>query len=283
MHTEGYLTTSQAPRLYWQGWRCGPQQAAPSAAQPLLIIHGIGEHSGRYEQTARQFVQAGYVVYAYDLRGHGKSPGVRGHIDQFEDYVSDAAAFVRFVSEHHAMMPPILLGHSLGGLIAAHYAAQHAQAIRALILSSPFWGFGMRVPQWKHGLAYALSSVWPSLTMKRPRHHGIALSHDPQVIAAWERDPLVHRVASARCYVEIRRAAQALPSVLPRLRVPTLALQAGEDLIGSADAVTQFFPLIGSAQKQLIIYDGFYHEVLNEVDRARVIQDLLAWLRPQPR
>jgi len=269
----GYVDVRPGTALYYQHW--GPRDRG----SPLVIVHGAGEHSGRYAETARRLAQAGFAVWAFDLEGHGRSPGVRGHIRRFGDYLTDLAAFIRFVSQQHGGALPVLLGHSLGGMIATHYAAVHGNTIRALVLSSPLWGLRARIPLWKHLLAYGLSGIWPSLTLRRPRTLELVISHDPAVTERYLTDPLMHFVASARFYVEMRRAEAELPQRLPQVSVPVLILQAGDERIASAEAAQRLFPLVGASDKRLIVYDGYYHEVLNEVGRDRVVQDLLDWLR----
>jgi alpha-beta hydrolase superfamily lysophospholipase len=254
------------------------QWPVPSAQKTIVLVHGGGEHSGRYEETAKRLNQESFSVIAPDLRGHGKSPGQRGHVLRFEEYLEDVAAcLARDVPADQR--PPILLGHSLGGLVCTYYAIAHPQTIRCLVLSSPLWGLNVPVSAWKHAVACGLSGLWPSFAMRRPVHAGEVLSHDPQVKASYLNDPLVHFTVSCRFYTEMRHRQEQLPTVLPQLSVPVLILQASEDRIASAEATRRLFPLVGSAQKRLIVYDGFYHEILNEVEKERVIQDLVAWLR----
>jgi alpha-beta hydrolase superfamily lysophospholipase len=167
----------------------------------------------------------------------------------------------------------------LGGLIASVYAAAHSDTLRALILTSPAWDLTVPVPAWKRAVARLVSPLWPSLTLKRPHIGGAMISHDPDIAARYDADPLIHGWASLRFYTEFRRVAAQLPQLLPRVTVPALVLQAGDDHVVSADATRRLFPLIGASDKHLIVYDGYYHEVLNEVDRARVRTDLLTWLR----
>ena len=256
------------------------QWPAPSAQGIIVLVHGGGEHAGRYEETARRLNQEGFSVVAPDLRGPGKSPGQRGHILRFEEYLEDVAACLdTHVPPEHR--PPILLGHSLGGLVCTYYAIAHPAAIRCLVLSSPLWGLNVPVPAWKHQLACALSAVWPSFSMRRPVNSGEVLSHDPDVGPRYLNDPLVHFKVSCRFYTEMRAHMEQLPQALPKLSVPVLVLQAGDDRVASAEATRRLFPLVGAAQKRLVVYDGFYHEILNEVEKARVIQDLVAWLRSQ--
>ena len=254
------------------------QWLVSTSKRTIVLVHGGGEHSGRYEETARRLNQEGFSVVAPDLRGHGRSPGQRGHVLRFEEYLEDVAAcLARDVPADQR--PPILLGHSLGGLVCTYYAIAHPEMIRCLVLSSPLWGLNVPVPAWKHAVACSLSTVWPSFAMRRPVHAGEVLSHDPQVKTSYLNDPLVHFTVSCRFYTEMRARLEQLPRVLPQFTVPVLVLQAGEDRIASADATRQLFSLVGSAQKRLIVYDGLYHEILNEVEKERAIQDLVTWVR----
>lgn len=244
----------------------------------IVLVHGGGEHSGRYEETAKRLNQEGFSVVAPDLRGHGRSPGQQGHVLRFEEYLEDVGVcFQRDVPPNQR--PPILLGHSLGGLVCTYYAIAHPETIRCLALSSPLWGLNVPVPAWKHAIACGLSGLWPSFAMTRPTRSGDVLSHDPEVKTRYLNDPLVHFTVTSRFYTQMRRHLEQLPQALPKLTVPVLVLQAGEDQVASADATRRLFPLVGSAQKRLIVYEGFYHEILNEVEKERVIQDLVAWLR----
>ncbi|MDP3703838.1 MAG: lysophospholipase [Candidatus Omnitrophota bacterium] len=244
----------------------------------IVLVHGGGEHAGRYEETATRLNREGFSVVAPDLRGHGRSPGQRGHVLRFEEYLEDVAACLeRDVPADQR--PPILLGHSLGGLVCTYYAIKYPAAIRCLVLSSPLWGLNVPVPAWKHAVACGLSTVWPSFAMTRPMNSAEVLSHDPMIGRKYEDDPLVHVAVSCRFYTQMRRCLEQLPRVLPQLTVPTLVLQAGDDRIASAEATRRLFPLVGAAQKRLIVYDGFYHEILNEVEKERVIQDLVTWMR----
>ena len=271
-HEEGWLETGKEPSLYWQRW------APAGDAVPLVILDGGGEHSGRYGETAARLTREGYAVHAFDLPGHGRSPGKRGHISSFDVYIEALRRFITQISANGVIQPPVLIGHSLGGLVATLYAVRYPEHIRCLVLSSPLWGLSVPVPGWQRLLARLLSPLWPSLTLERPRQTGAALSHDPQVEARYQSDPLVHFRASVRLYTEIQDRCGALPRELPKLKVPLLLMQAGSDRVVSPEAVKRLFPAVGSARKQLILYEGFYHELFNEVEKERVFRDLLGFL-----
>ncbi len=272
-HTTGTFDGRGGLRLYCQRW------VPASAWTTLVVVHGGGEHSGRYAQTAQVLNREGIAVHAFDLRGHGRSPGIRGHVGRFNEHLGDLAAFLRSVREPSSAGVPVLFGHSLGGLIAARFAAEQPGTVRGLICSSPLWGLALTVPWWKHALAYALSPVWPSLTLNRPKIDAEALSHDPDAQAEYLNDPLIHTKASLRFYVELRRQFARLPACVRQLRLPVLVLQAGADCVVSVEATKTTFAAIGAMQKRLILYDGYCHELLQEVGREAVLRDLIDWLR----
>ncbi len=272
-HSEGFFHTSDRVALYYQQWTSSANR------WPVVLVHGAGEHSGRYAQTAARLNQDGFSVYAFDLPGHGQSPGTRGHIARLEDCLTAIRMFLQQVSQDCPETRPILLGHSFGGLLSPLYAARFPETLSGLVLSSPLWGVAVAIPIWKRALAHLLNPVWPSLTMRRPSTIEQTLSHDPHVAAQYARDPLTHTRASVHFYVELHRALSQLPSALPQLQLPVLVLQAGDDRIASAEATTRLFPGIGSPRKKLIVYEGYYHEVLNEVGNETVLQDLITWLR----
>ncbi len=272
---QGYLKIADGRFLHTREW-------TPAAALggPIVLVHGAGEHSGRYDRLARELAAQGYGIFAMDLPGHGTSPGKRGHL-RLGDAVDALARFIDKVAEEQGQKP-VLIGHSLGGLVSTLFAADKPQAIRGLVLSSPLWGLSVRVPAWKQFVAKLLVPFVPSLTMRRPRHSGFVLSHDPIVKERYFHDPLVHFRASIGFYRELLETMARLPEVLKRLTVPLLVLQAGDERIASADAVRELFPLAASPHKRLRIFDGWYHEVFNEIDRSQAIDELRQWLHALP-
>jgi lysophospholipase len=273
IHASGYFKTRRGPALFYQQWTIPKTQAL------VVIVHGAGEHSSRYQPTARRLNDDGYAVYAFDLPGQGRSPGIRGHIRRFDDYLSDLDDFLRFIAPQAAEHRPILVGHSFGGLVSTYYALLHPEAIAGLVCSSPLWDLALVVPRWKQILAHALAPLWPSLTLSRPLIGAEMLSHDPEAQAQYLHDPLIHGKTSVRLYVELRRRFAQLPQLIGRLSMPVLVLQAGEDRVVSVEATKTLFALIGASQKRLIVYEGYCHELFNEVGRDVVWRDLVAWLQ----
>lgn len=274
-HTEGKFNASDGLELYHQAWQ---PDGAPRAV--LAVVHGYGEHSGRYLNLVNYFAPRGYALYAYDLRGHGLSAGQRGHINRFDEYLADTDAFLKLVREHEPGNKVFLLGHSLGGLIVAAYAEAHPGELTGLIMSSAFLQFKLKVPGWKAALAQAMSALNPAMTMKNDLPAS-CLSHDPAVVAAYDTDPLNHHVATSRWFTEILAAQTRTVEQATALQVPVLVLYAGDDLIGDPEGSATFFERVPLADKVQHRYDGYYHEIFNEVNKEVVFKDLEAWLTPR--
>jgi lysophospholipase len=242
----------------------------------ISVVHGYGDHGGRYKRLARYFTPLGFTVYAIDLRGHGESPGKRGHIRQFEDYLLDIDAFLTYVRGSALGNPILLLGHSMGALAAVRYVEERETEIAGLALSSPFFGVKMAVPTWKRAAAMHLSRFMPTLTM--PSDLNVEwLTHDPEILAETVRDRLVHRDATPRWFTEALKAQEAAVGSTDRIQVPVLLQVAGDDRIADA-AVTERFIERLSCPVTVHRYAGLYHEIYNEVERDTVFADLARWI-----
>jgi alpha-beta hydrolase superfamily lysophospholipase len=247
----------------------------------LAVVHGYGEHSARYHLLAGEVVPRGLAVYTFDLRGHGRSGGRRGHIRGFSDYLDDVALFLAAVRREQPQVPLFLTGHSLGGLIAARCAevdaGLSAAGVAGLILSSPFLRVRLPVSPLKLAAARVLSRVAPAVDIGNPLRVE-DLSHDPEVLAGTSADTLNHRVATARWAVETLSAQGAALVEAGRLRLPLLLLYAGDDRIADPGASEELFAAAASADKTAHRYDGLFHEIFNEVGREQVAADLAAWV-----
>lgn len=241
----------------------------------LILVHGFGEHSGRYAHVAQWFAARGVAVYALDQRGHGRSPGPRGHIARFAQYLSDVVALRKQVTSE-APGPLLLLGHSFGGLVVLRYLESAPAGVTGAIVSSPFLAVAFKVPAWKALLGKALADVLPSLpfpTGINPDH----LSHDAAVVRAAVADPLCHTVMTPRAYREIMAAQQHALAERERIAVPLFFGIAGDDRL-VARLETQRFAGSLTGDVTVRVYDGMFHEILNEPDRDAVFADIAPWL-----
>lgn len=248
-----------------------------------VVVPGYCDHRGRYRHVAAHLVAAGYQVLTCDLRGHGESAGVRGFVQRFSDYVDDLRAFVsearRLAGPGGTGSKPLLVGHSMGGLVALQYVLAEPDAAAALALSAPFLGIKVKVPGWKRTLGTAASKLVPTLAMPNgiPAEH---LSHDTSIVEGYKTDPLVTHNATARWFTETLAAHADTLARAGRIRLPVLMQQPGDDRIVDGPAAEAVFERLGSADKNLTAYPGLYHEIFNErtADRQRVLADLTSWL-----
>ena len=270
-HWEGEITGEQGIRIWCQSWR--PE--APKAV--LVVIHGLGEHSGRSGHVVDYLVPRGYAIYALDHRGHGRSGGQRGHVGRFAEFTADLRRLIERVQAAEPGQPIFLLGHSLGGTIALQYALEHPHGLAGVIASSPGLARKFKVPRAKLFLGRLMSVLWPTLTF----HSGLPadqLSHDPQVASAYTSDPLVHDLVTARLFTEVTRAGEAVLARAQDLKLPCLLLGSDNDPLVDSEAVRRFYAAVGTPDKALRLYEGFYHECFNEIGRERPLADLTTWL-----
>jgi len=259
-------------RLYWQAWL--PEGDVHAA---LVVAHGYGEHGGRYGNLVERLVPQGFAIYALDHRGHGRSEGPRGHVGRFSEFIADLHALRVRVEEEHRCKPLVVLGHSMGGLIATHYLLAHSSGVTGAVLSSPAIGLAKEPPRLLRWLGRVLSWVAPRVSFQTDVDPGV-LSHDPSIGPAYSADPLVHRRASARFFTELKRAMRSARERAGEIHVPVAVLQAGDDRLVDAAATERFFAGVGSEQKELHVYAGFFHEIFNETEKDRVFVDLERWL-----
>jgi alpha-beta hydrolase superfamily lysophospholipase len=244
----------------------------------VLIVHGYGEHIGRYDQTARDLNQSGFQVRGFDLRGHGQSGGARGHCLRFGEYLEDLeAAVVRARAEG---MPLYLLGHSFGALISSHYAMDHANQLAGLVLTSPFFALALPVPAPKVWAGKLFSKLLPTLALPTGLK-GTDVSRDPDVQRLYDSDPLNNKKATARWFTESQEAQVTLLQRASRMTLPLLMVAGGADPVAAAPHARVVFDHFGATDKTLRMLDGQLHEVLNELpeDRQKTIREIAEWLR----
>jgi acylglycerol lipase len=253
------------------------------AEQPralIAIVHGLGEHSGRYCALASALVERRFTVVALDLPGHGETAGPRGDVPSWaylRDQVIPAMFTVtRGMPGQPADLPVVLLGHSLGGVLAFDYALTHPKTLLGLVVSAPALK-SSPPPRWKVMLAWMAHRLAPSAGFP----HGLdesGISRDPEVREARDRDPLVHDKVSPRFYFGFEEARRRIFAEARRLAVPTLILQGAADRVINPAGALELNGLAPHGMARLFTYRDCYHEVFNDLDRERAIQDLLGWL-----
>jgi alpha-beta hydrolase superfamily lysophospholipase len=244
------------------------------------LVHGIGEHSGRYAAFAEDLVRARFTAVALDLPGHGETAGPRGDIPSWSQLIDAIipALFTasRGVPGQPMELPHVLLGHSLGGLIALDFALAHPRSLLAVVATGPAlksWS----PPQWKLGLASLARYVAPAAGFPSGLDEP-GVSSDPEVLALRASDPRVHDRISPRTYFSVIAAQQRVMANAPRLQVPALIVQGAADRVVDPKGALEFTGLAPHAMARLVTVKDAYHEVLNEPSRSATIREILAWL-----
>ena len=276
--------------------------AAPNGAAPLLrewplrvgdplrgaviLVHGLGEHIGRYTDLAERLNQWGFWVWGYDQYGHGEAPGPRGSLPQPDRLLTDLAAVIDSVRHRQDDHTPIILfGHSMGGAVTARLISLNVRRVDGLVLLSPALDAGLSA--WQKALVAIFLRLAPSVRLG----HGMKmayLSHDPAVLEAYLRDPLVHDRISAPLARFIAEAGPVVLAHAAQWTVPTLLLYAGQDRLVSPAGSRAFAAAAPEAVVRTHVFPMHYHELLNELDREQVYEALGSWLQerfplPTPR
>ncbi|HSN15027.1 MAG TPA: lysophospholipase [Anaeromyxobacteraceae bacterium] len=270
-HQEGFLHARDHIRLFWQRY------VPPSPRATVIVLHGGGDHSGRYPAVVSALVREGFEAALVDLRGHGQSDGRRWYVDSFDDYVSDFDGFYEKLRQEHPDRPRFVVAHSQGALVAALWAMGRAHDVAGFVLSSPFFGFAIRPPLLKELGARVVGKIIPWL----PIATGIgfdSLTSDEELQGWTARDHLYSRSTTPRWFVEARRAQVEALHRAREFRAPLLVLAAGADAIADLEATRRFVDAAGSAEKRLTVYAGFRHEIFNERERTHPIGDAIAWV-----
>jgi len=273
--SETTLERAHQPPLFFRYYRADDEKAR------MVIVHGLGEHSGRYLELADHLAALGFSLWILDLRGHGQSGGKRGHVDSFDDYARDVGDILdQARMKPSGDTPMFLLGHSMGGLISILTALKYQDQLDGLVLSSPAVGAAAGLPTYKDVALRCLARLAPRLGINNELdpHY---VSRDPDTVKRYMADPLVHDRISTSWYVQFMAAIEHVFNHCAQLQLPTLIQAAGDDRLVSTKAVEDFFKKLVMADRQLTVFQGLFHEIYNETaaERQTVISALTAWLQ----
>ncbi|MBN2476545.1 MAG: lysophospholipase [Pirellulales bacterium] len=272
LHQENHFPAHDGLTLFEQAWL--PEAQADAV---VVALHGFTEHGGRYTELGERLCGEGYAVYALDLRGHGRSQGEPVFVRSFDEYLADLDVFLEAVGRRQPGKPLFLFGHSMGGTIVALWAAARRGDVRGLVLSAPAVQVGRGVFPILRRVAKWLGRLFPRLRIVRMGTGW--LSRDPQVVAQFRNDPLVfHDRFPVRIGAEILRAAAKVPTRAGAIRAPLLILQGTADRVVDPAGADRLEALAGSRDKTLLRYEGLYHDLLHEPEKAQVFADLIGWL-----
>ncbi len=274
MKSDGsYFVRNDGMPLHHRRWLTAGE---PKAV--LVLVHGLSEHSGRYDDLGRRLSQAGCAVRALDLRGHGLSGGDRAFVRSFTIHMDDVADFLHLVRGDHPNTPLFLFGQSMGGLIVALLAAERDLDVCGVVLSAPALRVSDHVAPMLRRMAGIASLVAPRLAVVRIR--SAKLSRATDVVAGFESDPLVfHGYMPTRTAAEILRAAKRVQRRLEAVRLPFLAMHGSGDEVTDPEGSRQLYRRAASSDKTLKIYDGLWHDLFHEPEKEQVTRDLIDWLQ----
>src|SRR3954465_10757041 len=261
---------SSGLNIFVRSWR-----PSGSARAVIVICHGLNAHSGQYQWVGEQFAAVGLAVYALDLRGRGRSDGERFYVEKFADYVSDVATVVALAKAREPGLPAYLLGHSAGGVVSCIYTLEHQSALAGLICES--FAFQIPAPDFAIAVLKGLSHLAPHAHVVKLKNEDF--SRDPDVVRAMNNDPLIaHEVQPTRTAAEMARADERLKREFPLITLPVLILHGTLDKATKPSGSQRFYDLAGSTDKTLKLYEGHFHDLLNDFDKEAVMTDIQHWL-----
>jgi len=267
---EERLDVGEGLTIFVRSWR--PETSARGV---VVIIPGFNSHSGYYGWAAEQLVGAGYAAYAPDLRGRGKSDGERFYVDTIEDYAGDVDLAVKLAQSRHPGLPVFLLGHSAGGVVSCIYVLDHPAELAGFICED----FAFQVPGPELALAVikGLSHVAPHANVLKL--HNENFSRDPEAVARMNADPLIaNEVQPTQTIAALVRADERLKREFSRISLPVLILHGTEDKVTKPSGSQAFYDAAGSKDKTLKLYEGHYHDLLNDAGKETVMADILGWI-----
>jgi len=267
---ESWFEGADGVRLFARSWLARSPRAA------MVLVHGFAEHSGRYEHVGAALAAAGFEVHAFDLRGHGRSDGPRATVRTMDQYLDDLDRFLAVVRGKSPGVPLFVLGHSMGGAIVALHAIERRPDVRGVLLSGAALTGGARlgVREW---IIVQVGRLFPGLPLVKLA--AASVSRDPEVVRLYDGDPLNYRgrikagLASAMI-----RGSQRVAKGLASLQYALLIMHGSDDALAPVETSEALHAGAGSRDKTLKVYEGLYHEILNEPERGRVLADIVTWV-----
>jgi len=260
--------------FYMQGWE---PEGKPKAI--VCLIHGLGEHTGRYAHVSKALNDAGYALFGFDLRGHGQTGGARGHIPSLDVVMQDIHQFVDFQKQNRTNLPVFLYGHSLGGLLTLSYTIQHPDGLKGVIVSGAMLRSAFDEMKVKNVLAKFLGSIAPTITLTTGLD-ATGISRDPAVVEKYLKDPLVHDKGSTGLGRTILAAIDLCFARAKEFKPPLLIMHGRDDRLVYPSGSEDFAKLAGETNQDvtLKLWDGMYHEIHNEPDQAEVFKFMIEWM-----
>ncbi len=273
-NSEGRFNGSQNADLFFQLWE------NPRARGTIIITHGHGEHTGSYKRVVEALRDDTWSIYAWDMRGHGKSEGARGYASSFDDYSNDYVEFLKMVLAEPLVKkgPVVLLCHSMGALVQIKTLLQHPEfKPDAMIVSSPLLGIGVEVPAYKKIGAKWLAKFLPTLTLWNEIGND-DVTRDAEVIRELELDPYRHARVCAPVYLGFLESIKFVQESASKLKVKTLFQISDKDPVISSSEAIRFFENLGSPEKEIKIYKDAKHEIYNDIIREQAFTDMRQFL-----
>lgn len=258
-------------KFYVRGWEPSEKPKAVVA-----LVHGHGEHVGRYVHVGKAFTKAGYVLIGFDLRGHGKSGGPRGHTSSYDALLDDMSDFLAQVSRRYPKLPKFIYGHSLGGNLVLNFTLRRKPEVAGAIVTAPWLKLAFKPSAVQVTLARIMNKIAPGFT-QNSKLDTTALSHDAKVVKAYNEDSLVHDKVSARLYAGIHDSGIWALEHAAEFPIPLLIMHGTADRLTSAQASREFSERSGK-KVTWRAWEGWYHEIHNEPDKAEALKVMTAWM-----
>ena len=263
--------SSDGVDMYARGWA---PVGTPKAS--IMLVHGHGEHIARFDHVAAALTDKGYAMLGFDLRGHGKSGGSRGHTPSYDALMDDIASFSQQTDQRYAGLPRFLYGHSLGGNLVLNYALRRKPDLHGVIATGPWLKLAFQPPASQVTLGRLMNGIAPGF-IQHSKLDTKGLSHDQVVVTAYENDPLVHDKISARLFVAMYESGLWALEHAAEFPLPLLLMHGAADPITSVQA-SQEFAEKACKKTNLKVWNGLYHEIHNELEKADVFNTMLDWL-----